>query len=119
MRDFLATRTAAAFNAAVRRRFCGFAVLLLLCAVFGLRARADGSGFTNSAAGSNAPVDLGVSARGDARPTSVGTYETDSNPQPVATFKISGYGFLGALQLPRLIKLLEVPKKKPDRKSVV
>ena len=38
----------------------------------------------------------------------------DTNPPPVATFKISGYGFLGDLRLKRIIKLLEVPKQKPE-----
>ncbi len=38
----------------------------------------------------------------------------DTNPPPAATFKISGYGFLGDLRLKRIIKLLEVPKQKPE-----
>jgi len=38
----------------------------------------------------------------------------ETNPPPAAKFKISGYGFLGDLRLKRIIKLLEVPKKKPE-----
>ena len=38
----------------------------------------------------------------------------ETNPPPPAKFKISGYGFLGDLRLKRIIKLLEVPKKKPE-----
>ena len=37
-----------------------------------------------------------------------------TNAPPVAKFKISGYGFLGDLRLKRIIKLLEVPKIKPE-----
>ena len=37
-----------------------------------------------------------------------------TNAPPHAKFKISGYGFLGDLRLKRIIKLLEVPKKKPE-----
>src|SRR5690348_12575940 len=37
-----------------------------------------------------------------------------TNEPPAAKFKISGYGFLGDLRLKRIIKLLEVPKKKPE-----
>src|SRR6202000_2585699 len=35
-----------------------------------------------------------------------------TNTPPAATFKISGYGFFGDLRLRRIIKLLEVQKKK-------
>jgi outer membrane protein assembly complex protein YaeT len=38
----------------------------------------------------------------------------DTNPPPAASFKISGYGWLGDLRLKRIIKLLEVPKGKPE-----
>jgi len=38
----------------------------------------------------------------------------ETNEPPAAKFKISGYGFLGDLRLKRIIKLLEVPKKKPE-----
>ena len=38
----------------------------------------------------------------------------ETNAPPEASFKISGYGFLGDLRLKRIIKLLEVPKKKPE-----
>jgi len=37
----------------------------------------------------------------------------DTNPPP-AKFKISGYGFFGDLRLKRIIRLLEVQKKKPE-----
>jgi outer membrane protein insertion porin family len=36
-----------------------------------------------------------------------------TNP-PAAKFKVSGYGFFGDLRLKRIIKLLEVPKGKPE-----
>jgi outer membrane protein insertion porin family len=38
----------------------------------------------------------------------------ETNAPPEASFKISGYGFLGDLRLKRIVKLLEVPKKKPE-----
>jgi len=38
----------------------------------------------------------------------------DTNAPPEAKFKISGYGFFGDLRLKRIIKLLEVQKKKPE-----
>jgi outer membrane protein insertion porin family len=37
-----------------------------------------------------------------------------TNSPPPAKFKVSGYGFLGDLRLKRIIKVLEVPKKKPE-----
>lgn len=36
-----------------------------------------------------------------------------TKPPPPAKFKVSGYGFFGDLRLKRIIKLLEVQKKKP------
>jgi outer membrane protein assembly complex protein YaeT len=41
-----------------------------------------------------------------------GARAADTNV-PVAKFKVSGYGFFGDLRLKRIIKLLEVQKKKP------
>jgi outer membrane protein insertion porin family len=38
----------------------------------------------------------------------------DTNSPPPAKFKISGYGVFGDLRLKRIIKLLEVPKTKPQ-----
>jgi outer membrane protein assembly complex protein YaeT len=38
----------------------------------------------------------------------------ETNAPPRARFKISGYGFLGDLRLKRIIKLLAVPKEKPE-----
>jgi outer membrane protein insertion porin family len=38
----------------------------------------------------------------------------DTDTPPAAKFKISGYGFFGDLRLKRIIKLLEVPKSKPE-----
>src|ERR1051325_9521515 len=37
-----------------------------------------------------------------------------TNPPSAAKFKISGYGIFGDLRLKRIIKLLEVPKTKPE-----
>src|ERR1044071_1578021 len=42
------------------------------------------------------------------------TRAADTNSPPAAKFKISGYGIFGDLRLKRIIKLLEVPKTKPQ-----
>jgi len=39
---------------------------------------------------------------------------SETNSPPAAKFKITGYGFLGNLRLRRIIKLLEVPKQRPE-----
>jgi len=41
-------------------------------------------------------------------------WATTNNNVPKARFKISGYGFLGDLRLRRMIKLLEIEKKRPQ-----
>jgi outer membrane protein insertion porin family len=78
MHDLLAVRRAAAHRAAFHWLRGGGMLLFLVCAFFGVPARA-----------------------------------ADTNPPP-AKFKISGYGVFGDLRLKRIIKLLEVPKPKPE-----
>ena len=81
------------------------ALLLAGIALFTLPARAEGTNAPVYANYTNAPVhadDTNSPAR------------ADNTNAPRARFKISGYGFLGDLRLKRIIKLLEVPKEKPE-----
>jgi len=112
MHDVLAVRGAAAHRAALRLCPCRFGLIFIIFALvgFGVPARAETNATpvltdawwatNNVVADTNAPW------------TTTNVPPATNKPPPAAKFKISGNGFFGDLRLKRIIKLLEVQKKK-------